>query len=134
MTTPEAAQKLVTVRFANRDVNFNMPTPDQYLVLNRLIRALGRSTDDDSDRQDRTIVKLLDSLSYLMEDDDTRDFVDDLIISGRLGIVEFLETFSTGLSSAQEKLEQDQETSTEVPRKVSKKVAAKKVARARRVN
>ncbi len=106
----------LTVPLAGRDIVFVQPTPDQYLVIRRLERALSRG--DDQTKQERSAIKLLDALSYLMLDDDMRDHVDDAVLSRKLNLEEFISSIDAALN---EKDERDHGSVVTAPKKTATK-------------
>lgn len=75
-----------THTIGGREIHFNRPTPEQFMVLRRLAIQL-----DDSETNSRRVTamaKILDAVSACMASDDEIDFVDNLVLSRKVSLDE----------------------------------------------
>lgn len=79
--------KWVVYTLAGRDIEFIRPTPEQLMVLKKLVRQL----DDPamtSGRQIITIGKVLDAVSACMVNQDDGDYADSLILDRKIDLAD----------------------------------------------
>lgn len=85
-----------TYTIGGREIHFNRPTPEQFMVLRRLATQL-----DDSETNARRVTamaKILDAVSACMASDAEVDFVDNLVLARKVGMEELAPMIQACLS------------------------------------
>lgn len=73
-----------THAIGGREIHFNRPTPEQFMVLRRLAMQL-----DDSETNSRRVTamaKILDAVSACMSSDEEIDWVDNLVLARKVSM------------------------------------------------
>lgn len=75
-----------THTIGGREIHFNQPTVEQLMVLRRLAKQLDES--ETNIRRLTAMAKILDAVSACMSSEAEIDFVDDLVLSRKVGMEE----------------------------------------------